>query len=278
MPESALAQSGTFDFSDWGVIELLGVDAADFLNRLSTLNFKKWDRSLVRVGAFLTGKSGVVGFGFFRSSPGGFECILPKVSVPPVLEHLEKLHFSEDLSFTDVSEKYFVTGVLGEAPPLGTDALWIDPWIPGLRWQLLPSNGSFSASLDSKLYNFLRTSYGMPRVGLEIDSTVMILEANLALAVDRNKGCYPGQEVVERIFTYGQVNRKLLPVIVRGDWQNALLPLKCVRDGRTASTLVSLVGSPLNPSEARGLAFIARSFWDSTDPLSAEGVEMTISL
>ncbi len=277
MPESALATSGTFDFSDWGVIELQGPDAADFLNRLSTLNFKNWDPSSVRVGALLTGKSGVVAFGFFRSRPGGFEYILPKANVAQVLEHLEKFHFSEDLRFADISAKYSVAGFFGEGPLNETDAAWKDPWIPGLRWQLLPSGAAFKASLDSTLYNFLRTAYGMPRVGLEIDSTVMVLEANLALAVDRNKGCYPGQEVVERIFTYGQVNRKLLPVSVRGQWQNAVLPLKCVRDGRTASTLVSLVGSPLNPAEARGLAFVARPFWDSTDPLSADGVEITIS-
>lgn len=278
MPESALKQAGTFGFSDWGVIELQGPDAADFLNRLSTLNFKKWDPSVARAGAFLTGKSGVVGLGFFRSSPGGFQFVLPKSNLAQVIEHLEKYHFSEDLRFADVSASYLVAGVLGEAslPPQAED--WKDPWIPGLRWRLLPANAPFKASLEPALYDFLRISCGMPRVGIDIDSTVMVLEANLALAVDRNKGCYPGQEVVERIFTYGQVNRKLLPVVVRGQWQNAVLPLKCVRDDRTASTLVSLVGSPSSPTEARGLAFIARSFWESTEPFSVDGVDMTIAL
>jgi len=55
----------------------------------------------------------------------------------------------------------------------------------------------------------LRIEAGLPRFGVDIDEQTFPAEAGLNDAVSETKGCYPGQEVVARIDTYGHVNKHL---------------------------------------------------------------------
>jgi folate-binding protein YgfZ len=281
MPEEKIAAEGSyFLLEDWGVIEITGPDTSDYLNRLTTLNFKKWPSPQARLGAFLTGKSGVVSLGYFQPFSEGFRFILPQSNLAVALEHIEKFHFAEAIEFRDATLSYQVRAEFQSVAKAQTQ--WPDAFIPGLFWELVP-NGSPTQAIGSAqkhspaFFEYLRTRFGMPRVGKEIDASVLVLEAGLERAVDRNKGCYPGQEVVERIFTYGQVNRKLLPVWVKGkDFPE--LPLKCVRDGKVAGTLVSIVKAPEGSEKAVGLAFMARAFWQSTETFAENGVEIALAL
>ncbi len=274
MSESKILKSQGSLVLDWGVIQLSGPDARDYLNRLSTLDFRKpWTG--VRLGAFLTGKSGVVTLGFFQADGEVFRFMVPRSLLPLSLEHIEKFHFAEDLKFEDVSSQWRLMVQTSDAPvPPGVH--WTDPWLPELSWTLMPAEvaAPHGPALDLDAVEFAWASVGAPSVGRDIDATVMLLEADLERAVDRNKGCYPGQEVVERIFTYGQVNRKLMPVRVEGAWREALLPLKFMREGRPAAFLISVLPNPENPSVAVGLAFIYRYFWDVSEPFEESGVRI----
>jgi folate-binding protein YgfZ len=265
-------------------VEITGPDARDFLNRLTTLNFKKWDPLQTRLGAFLTGKSGVVALGFFQSVAGGFHLVLPQDTLAAVLEHIELFHFSEKLQSVDRSAEWHLFGVW-HAPVPVRDAWrsWADPFIDGLVWQKVAASEAADwkkrvASLPvltDVQFDWLRTRSGMPLVGKEVDTSVLVLEGGLERAVDRNKGCYPGQEVVERIFTYGQVNRKLLPVQVTGNWKNAALPLKFLQDGKAVATLVTAVPD-LETDSAVGLAFVHRLFWQSRESFQESGIEIKV--
>ena len=55
----------------------------------------------------------------------------------------------------------------------------------------------------------LRIEAGLPRFGVDFDEQTFPAEAGLGDAVSETKGCYPGQEVVARIDTYGHVNKHL---------------------------------------------------------------------
>jgi len=64
--------------------------------------------------------------------------------------------------------------------------------------------------VGSNAYEILRIEAGIPRYGIDMDETVMLPETGLeTIAASETKGCYPGQEVVARIKTYGGLNRKL---------------------------------------------------------------------
>ncbi len=60
----------------------------------------------------------------------------------------------------------------------------------------------------------LRIEAGIPRYGSELAEDTLPLEANLLNALSFNKGCYVGQEIVERARSRGHVNWKLVGLFV----------------------------------------------------------------
>jgi folate-binding protein YgfZ len=62
----------------------------------------------------------------------------------------------------------------------------------------------------------LRVEAGTPRMGAELDETVLPAEANLEEAVSQTKGCYVGQEVVARMHSRGRVSHRLVGLRVVG--------------------------------------------------------------
>ncbi|MDH4187297.1 MAG: aminomethyltransferase family protein [Nitrospira sp.] len=63
----------------------------------------------------------------------------------------------------------------------------------------------------------LRIESGLPKAGPDLNEEIVPPEANLeGKAFSLNKGCYPGQEVVARMDTYGNVRRHLVGLVVKG--------------------------------------------------------------
>lgn len=63
-----------------------------------------------------------------------------------------------------------------------------------------------------------RIEAGIPRFGADMDETNIPLECGIeGRAVNYNKGCYIGQEVINRIHTIGHVNRELRGLRLTGD-------------------------------------------------------------
>jgi len=61
----------------------------------------------------------------------------------------------------------------------------------------------------------LRLEAGIPKLGPDLNEHIVPPEANLeGKAFSLSKGCYPGQEVVARMDTYGSVKRRLVGLIV----------------------------------------------------------------
>ncbi len=74
----------------------------------------------------------------------------------------------------------------------------------GLRW----------AGLEA--LEILRVEAGLPRYGIDMDEDNLLLETGLDQAVSFQKGCYIGQEVIERVRSRGHVNRKLAGIVLKG--------------------------------------------------------------
>lgn len=63
----------------------------------------------------------------------------------------------------------------------------------------------------------LRMEAGIPQAGPDLNEEIVPPEANLEeKAFSLSKGCYPGQEVVARMDTYGSVRRRLVGLVVAG--------------------------------------------------------------
>lgn len=71
---------------------------------------------------------------------------------------------------------------------------------------------------DDASWDAVRIEHGLPRFGVEFDTTHYPQEAALEkLAVSFSKGCYLGQEVVYMLQERGHVKRKLVPIDLEGD-------------------------------------------------------------
>jgi folate-binding protein YgfZ len=78
----------------------------------------------------------------------------------------------------------------------------------------LESAGAQAASSgDARI---VRIENGKPRYGEEIRETTLPQETQQMHAVSFNKGCYLGQEIVERIRAQGHVNKKLMRIELEG--------------------------------------------------------------
>ncbi|MFO7894716.1 MAG: hypothetical protein R6U63_13355 [Longimicrobiales bacterium] len=70
---------------------------------------------------------------------------------------------------------------------------------------------------DPEVLDALRIAAGRPRYGRELTGDVIPIEAGLTgRAIDTEKGCYTGQEVIVRILHRGHVNRHLRRLEFRG--------------------------------------------------------------
>jgi glycine cleavage system T protein len=106
----------------------------------------------------------------------------------------------------------------------------------------------------------LRVEAGIPWYGRDIDESTLISEAGLDAAVSYKKGCYLGQEVVERVAARGQVHRKLVGLQCDGRRLPAA-GTKLRREDNEVGWITSAVWSPARAS-AIALGYVRREWWD----------------
>jgi len=102
----------------------------------------------------------------------------------------------------------------------------------------------------------LRIEAGIPRYGAELDEETLPLEAGLLNALSFTKGCYPGQEIIERARSRGHVNWKLAGLIVEADVPPAPGE-RLVYEGRPVGEVTSAAFSPVL-AKILALAYLRR--------------------
>lgn len=106
----------------------------------------------------------------------------------------------------------------------------------------------------------VRVEAGLPRYGVDMDETVIALEANLGSAVSYHKGCYVGQETVAKIHWRGhdQVARKLTQLVVEG----TDLPQRgsrILKGEKEVGTITSAIYSPQHGGAILALGYVRSS-------------------
>lgn len=101
----------------------------------------------------------------------------------------------------------------------------------------------------------VRVENGVPLFGADYSDKNIPHETGLLQHVSFTKGCYVGQEIVERVRSLGQVNRVLGGVAVEGEELPASREIEF--DGKVVGALTSPVLSPLH-GDVRGFAVLRR--------------------
>ncbi len=84
--------------------------------------------------------------------------------------------------------------------------IWLEPASVKQLWDALVAAGA--APVGSEALELQRIVSGIPRYGVDIRERDLPQETEQARALNFNKGCYVGQEIVERIRSRGAVHRK----------------------------------------------------------------------
>jgi folate-binding protein YgfZ len=110
--------------------------------------------------------------------------------------------------------------------------------------QLTQAGSAYAARwVGAEAYEILRIEAGIPRYGVDITDDNLILETGLNQAVSFTKGCYLGQEVVERIRSRGHVNKALTGLVIDGD-KPPVAGSKIWSSEKEVGTITSSIYSP----------------------------------
>src|SRR4030081_1353245 len=93
--------------------------------------------------------------------------------------------------------------------------IWLAPAHVKPLWESLLKAGATSVGSDA--LELHRIALGIPRYGQDIRERALPQETEQTRALDFNKGCYVGQEIVERIRSRGNVHRKFTGFVLEQD-------------------------------------------------------------
>lgn len=171
----------------------------------------------------------------------------------------------EPLQFSDVNwNGVEVTAVRGDNPVFPAYELWIASDQEDIMWNALQNAGALPVAADT-LETF-RILCGIPKIGQDIRERTLPQETGQERALNFNKGCYIGQEIVERIRARGNVHRALFGFEIDGP---APAPgTKIQSGGKDVGEVTSISVAPLKQKRL-ALGFLRKEAAESGEALSA---------
>lgn len=150
-----------------------------------------------------------------------------------------------------------VTVVRSDNPLVHSFELWVAPEQRSSLWDALVAAGA--APVSCSAMELLRIASGIPSYGQDIRDRDLPQETAQLRALSFTKGCYIGQEIVERIRSRGSVHRQF-----RGFEIDGPLPVpgtKVQADGKDAGEITSTAYLPVeNGDRGVALGYIRREF------------------
>ncbi len=148
--------------------------------------------------------------------------------------------------------------------------IYVPPDGLGYLWDVLMEKGGEYGikAVGSQVFDVLRIEAGKPVYGIDMDEDTIPIEAGLWHALNFEKGCYVGQEVVARIKWRGHVNRHLMGFVMEGE----TLPERGDGVFHGKKKIGSVTSSVFSPALNRpvALGYIRREFKESGTGVSIE--------
>jgi folate-binding protein YgfZ len=242
---------GVYDLGYRAKISLTGGDRVRWLNGMVTNNVRDLS-AREGVYAFLLNPQGHILGDLFAYNRGESIVVDTDYSqVEKMLATFDHYIIMDDVEVTNLSEQITALGVAGpkaravlagsgiEIPDthslqifettIGSTActavraedaagesyeLWLAPDDVRKIWDSLVAHGA--TPVGSEAIELQRVVAGIPRYGVDIRERDLPQETEQARALNFNKGCYVGQEIVERIRSRGAVHRKFSGFLAEG--------------------------------------------------------------
>ncbi len=212
-----------------------------------------------------------------------------------VFEHLDKYIIADDVALEDVTDatvEIAIEGAAGAVPEALPDTAYSHvrqgdtilvrasaTGMPGYR-VIAPAAGreeiireSGAAPATAEDARVVRLEHGIPRFGEDFSDRHLVHETQLLHGVHFNKGCYLGQEIVERVRSRGGVHR----LLVRLAADREVAPgAKLAFEGTEVGEVTSAVFSPA-AGRVVGLGYIRLGAVPAGAKLRAGDAEVEIT-
>jgi len=239
------AGRGVLDLDGWGATEVHGADASGWLNDLVTASVENLPAGQT-VRSLLLGPTGRIRADIHVARGDEDFLLLQGPGQPDPIAAL--------------LDPYVLSSAV-ELAPAGIEGLALFPR-PGPRWAIA-DDGSQAVGIGRVAFEAWRVRRGIPAFPADVDGDSVPSEAGLDAepVIDRDKGCYLGQESVARIRNLGHPPRLVVPV-------EAAAPVHIGDLVFSTGAQVGIVTS-VDPD---GSAAMVRIRWDARDSdLTTEG-------
>jgi aminomethyltransferase len=273
------------DFSSRGKIFATGEDRLRLLHAMTTNQVKELQPGQGCYAFFLNPQGRILADANLFVLPDRILIDVEPEVGERLYQHLDKFIIADDVTLEDASASLTAFGMEGpkaaevlaamgapipEAPYSHVD--WDGRIVarvsatgePGFRifgWKLTQTPA------DPESIRVVRLEHAKPRYGEDIFDTTLPQETQQAHALNFNKGCYIGQEIVERIRSRGHVNRLLVGLRIDAtDAPGAGTKLSV--DGSEAGEITSAAFSPAL-GKVVALGYVRAQYAAPSTPLKA---------
>lgn len=281
--EALLHDAALIDLSARGRIRVTGEDRARLLHAMTTNHVEQMKPGDGVYVFFLNPQGRILADAYLLCFEDRFLLDTDPETRQTVLEHLDRYIIADDVTLDDVTEQTFCLGL--EGPKSGEAAArcglsaphhrfshlrWGDldaaaisaTGAPGVRIYGAAQNkeeaiatlegaGAIAASAEDA--ESVRIENFVPRYSCEITDHTLPQETQQMHAIHFQKGCYLGQEIVERIRSRGHVNRMLMGFRIEPPIAPPPPGTKLMLEGQPAGEVTS---STLSDGAVFGLAYV----------------------
>jgi aminomethyltransferase len=242
---------GVFDLGWRGKLVVSGEDRVRWLNGMVTNNTRDLSQDFGNYNFLLSAQGRIQG-DLLAFQRGEFYVLESEVSqLASIREFFDRYIIMDDVEIGDISGRLTSIGISG---PLALEVLnsaslnpgptkpgqlldgswqgigyslirdpievrnWYELWLAPENveafWDALVSAGAQPTGADA--LEWQRILLGLPRVGIDTGERELPQETGQDYALHFTKGCYIGQEIVERIHSRGNVHRRFSGLVIEG--------------------------------------------------------------
>ena len=289
-----------------GWIRVTGEDRVRWLNGMATNSVQDLVSGKGAYNFFLNAQGRIQADGYIYASPDELLIETSRTQIATLIPYLDHYIIMDDVELSDVTSSRHGLTVIGpkaaslfeqlglpisDLGELETRTLrWnsttvsvnraFDPLVPRFElWTAAPEEvAALSQALtdlsavpcEAQPLEWLRLLEGTPLYGVDIRDRDLPQETNQARALHFAKGCYLGQEIVERIRSRGSVHRTFTAFRIEGALPNAGTHLESA--GKQIGEITSVASIPLAGGPLQlALGYVRREALERHQPLQYPG-------
>jgi folate-binding protein YgfZ len=299
--QAVTTHAGACRRQDRLVVRMVGDDRASFLHGMCSNDIKNLKPGMLTYALILTDHAHVIADLYAWADDDALYLDVDRGRWPTTRQHLEKFLVADDVEMEEQEESAIIDVVgpkaaaaVGSIVPAATT---LAPWrfikdearlvanLPRiglasftvvlatsradsfLRGMISANPGTQEVSVAA--LDVLRVEQGFARVGADATEKTIALEARLENGISYSKGCYVGQETVERATARGGVKKRLCGLRIGGRKPQA--GAAAWLDGKEVGQVTSVASSPR--LGIVGLAMLHHSAWKPGTKLTVKDPE-----